>query len=892
MGRKITQYPNSVSVTPDELSLIDVSEKTGVATYESRKWSLAQFKAWLNANVNIPVVDGVQGQIPLFVQDDEIGSNTRFTFIDNEGTEVGFRFSDSSGNLTQVGVTYTNLESQGTASNSVLRLANWADNTNKGIISFRKSRGTKSAPSQILNGDILGHIIYAGESDFGTGTTTCIVEVKALDDYTVYTDAYGYARNALTELNVYLAPSVNEGNLTPSGFPNNLVFSVNGDGLVKFLNYAFPISDGGVGETFIADGAGNLVWGTPSASSATSMQTIGRNATGATLRKGTIVSISGSTGNRPNFVKAQANSEATSAGTFGVVVNDIPNNSDGFVATIGTLETLDTRSTASFPFTTDTLADGDTIYLSPTNAGYVTNVKPSAPNHVVYIGKVVRTSPTLGTIVYRIQNGYELEELHNVAISGLADNDILQYESSTSLWKNKQLNFIDGSGTQNYLPKFTPDGNTIGDSKLIEDGTNLVLKGSNPLVDILSVDLTTGGFILQDGTGNFLNYLPQSNSLTISNDTNMFSFTLKNQSDNFWQHIRFIRLRQSGGQALSGDILGSIGHLGHFNFVLEATQNHDNTNNYYGKQVVIGGTQNNGNSALRTLILTQDNKVKISNVYHLPNTDGTSGQVLTTDGAGNVSWTTGGSTTEFIPKLKGNEVFRGVTFANNSTTITVSGGITNNLSGAQGANSVATTNYRTRQHTMRFEPSVVTTGNYCCMRNSALLWAISGGFYFVGDFGISDQAYAVGTHNFWGLTDSIANLAIGTISNSQPSNLTNIIAVANDSGDANLQIMHNDSTGTATKIDLGSSFPSNRTAGSALTNMYLVELYNAPSSAEVKYRVTNKETGAVAQGTISTNLPTTGTLLAYQAGRSMGTSGGGITNSGRFDVARLGVYNI
>jgi len=36
-----------------------------------------------------------------------------------------------------------------------------------------------------------------------------------------------------------------------------------------------------------------------------------------------------------------------------------------------------------------------------------------------------------------MQNGYELDELHDVAISGLANNDILQYESSTQLWKNK-----------------------------------------------------------------------------------------------------------------------------------------------------------------------------------------------------------------------------------------------------------------------------------------------------------------------------------------------------------------------------------------------------------------------------------------------------------------------
>jgi hypothetical protein len=172
---------------------------------------------------------------------------------------------------------------------------------------------------------------------------------------------------------------------------------------------------------------------------AEAIKIVGRNSTGATLRKGTIIYINGSTGNRPNFVKAQANSEATSAGTFGVIDSDLPNNSDGYALCLGYLDNLDTRTTATYPFTSDTLVDGDTIYLSPTTAGYITNVKPSAPNHLVYLGKVTRTSPTNGTIVYRIQNGYELEEIHNmqdVSYSSPIDADSLLIKDSTnSLWK-------------------------------------------------------------------------------------------------------------------------------------------------------------------------------------------------------------------------------------------------------------------------------------------------------------------------------------------------------------------------------------------------------------------------------------------------------------------------
>ena len=161
------------------------------------------------------------------------------------------------------------------------------------------------------------------------------------------------------------------------------------------------------------------------------------------LRRGTIVYLSGSTGYRPNAYKAQANSETTSSGTFGVVLSDIGLNSDGLVAALGTVHNLDTRTSANgatYPFTNDVLADGDALWLSPTTAGYVTNVKPSAPNHIVFVGTVARTHPTLGRIVYRISNGFELEELHNVAISTPLNNQVLTYESSTSLWKNKIIN--------------------------------------------------------------------------------------------------------------------------------------------------------------------------------------------------------------------------------------------------------------------------------------------------------------------------------------------------------------------------------------------------------------------------------------------------------------------
>jgi hypothetical protein len=190
-----------------------------------------------------------------------------------------------------------------------------------------------------------------------------------------------------------------------------------------------------------------------------------RNSTGSTLHKGKIVYLQGSTGNRPNAILAQANAESTSSGTFGVVMADIANNSDGNVCAFGTLHNLDTRTTAPNPFTALVLSDGDKLYLDAANAGYVTNVEPTAPNHLVYIGYVARTSPTNGRIIYRITNGFKLDELHNVSNTSLTNNDILAYETATSLWKNKSIPTVLGYTPQKIITSGTasPTGGSDGD---------------------------------------------------------------------------------------------------------------------------------------------------------------------------------------------------------------------------------------------------------------------------------------------------------------------------------------------------------------------------------------------------------------------------------------------
>ena len=154
-----------------------------------------------------------------------------------------------------------------------------------------------------------------------------------------------------------------------------------------------------------------------------------RNQTGSTLAAGTIVYINGATGNRPTVTPAQANNDANSAQTFGFTKTSIANNGFGFVIVRGELENIDTSA----------LTEGVQLYLSPTTPGTWTTTKPSAPQHLVYVGICVRAHPTQGVILVAVQNGYELEEIHDVSIGTLANNDLLAYESSTDLWKNKSF---------------------------------------------------------------------------------------------------------------------------------------------------------------------------------------------------------------------------------------------------------------------------------------------------------------------------------------------------------------------------------------------------------------------------------------------------------------------
>jgi hypothetical protein len=150
------------------------------------------------------------------------------------------------------------------------------------------------------------------------------------------------------------------------------------------------------------------------------------------------VRVTGAQGQRLKVDLAIATTDLLSAETIGLVTETIANNQEGFVTISGLVRGINTTGSLQG----ETWADGDVLYLSGTTAGNITNVKPISPIHLIVIGYVVYSHITQGTIFVKVDNGYELDELHDVLLSSRTDKDILAYESSTTLWKNKSASTL------------------------------------------------------------------------------------------------------------------------------------------------------------------------------------------------------------------------------------------------------------------------------------------------------------------------------------------------------------------------------------------------------------------------------------------------------------------
>lgn len=124
-----------------------------------------------------------------------------------------------------------------------------------------------------------------------------------------------------------------------------------------------------------------------------------RNSTGSTITKGSVVYVSGVTGQKPNILLAKADAEATSH-VVGIASFDIPNNTnvDNNVTISGLITDVDTSA----------FVDADPLYLSPSTAGLITKTAPSSPNFNVDLGHCLYSHAVNGKILVNIQKAISL----------------------------------------------------------------------------------------------------------------------------------------------------------------------------------------------------------------------------------------------------------------------------------------------------------------------------------------------------------------------------------------------------------------------------------------------------------------------------------------------------
>ena len=428
------------------------------------------------------------------------GDGSFATFTDTGLTSVGLTLGSSgtdasvSGSpLTSNGAITLNLPTASATNRGLLSSTDWSTfNSKESVLTFSSplSRTTNTISIPAATSSVNGYLTSTDWTTFNSkqgaltltttgssGASTLVGSTLNIPTYTltglggVPTSRTLTINGTTYDLSANRSWTITDTGLTSVGISMPSAFSVSGSPLTS--NGTITITGAGTNLQYI-DGTGALQT-FPTASAADRLITEVYNKTGATLTKGTVVYISGTQGNLPSVSKALATGDATSAQTFGLVQADITNMNNGYIVQAGKLSDMNTNG----------YVDGDQLYLSPTTAGTYTTTKPYAPNHLVYVGIVVRAHPTQGIIEVRIQNGYELDEIHNVSAQTPSLNDGIFYNNATSLWESKSIATALG-----YTP--VTNARTISTTSPLSGGGDL---SANRTLSISQANTSTNGYL-------------------------------------------------------------------------------------------------------------------------------------------------------------------------------------------------------------------------------------------------------------------------------------------------------------------------------------------------------------------------------------------------------------
>lgn len=248
---------------------------------------------------------------------------------------------------------------------------------------------------------------------------------------------------------------------------------------------------------------GNVSWVTPT------VNTVARDVqnqvkAGVAINKGQAVYVTGADGTNIIVGLASNTTEATSSKTLGLLNATVAINGFADVVQIGKLAGLNTSAATV----------GDPVWLG-TNGNLIYGLanKPYAPAHLVFIGVVTRVNANNGEIFVTVQNGFELNEIHDVDLKTNVpvNGEVLGYNGT--LWVNKTIagwlgyTPLSGTGTANFVPKW--DGTTsLTNSRIIDNGSGVYVgygsvgSGSAWALDVIAVGSTQGGMAVRNLVNN------------------------------------------------------------------------------------------------------------------------------------------------------------------------------------------------------------------------------------------------------------------------------------------------------------------------------------------------------------------------------------------------------
>lgn len=249
------------------------------------------------------------------------------------------------------------------------------------------------------------------------------------------------------------------------------------------------------------------------------------------------VAEGGAQGQRLAVMLAQADNDANSATTLGLVTENIAVNQEGFITLSGQVRKINTTGTLQG----ETWVDGDVLYLSPTTPGHLTNIKPQAPQHTVIVGYVEYAHNNQGKIFVKVDNGYEIDELHNVRINtgSLTPGQLLV--RSGSLWINS--NQLTGSyGLTGSL--------TISGSVNISGSTNAFIQNGNSFGTTALLGTNDNQSLALETSGSTRMFISSSGNVGIGTSTPATSLQIAG-GDILIDNNRGFFSKNTGGSSLS-----------------------------------------------------------------------------------------------------------------------------------------------------------------------------------------------------------------------------------------------------------------------------------------------------------------------------------------------------